>query len=133
VSAIGRIREIISEIDGIQATIASAVEEQSATTEEITRRVTHAANGTAEIARNIAAVAVHAESTSADVAATEEVLVGLAATATRIEALVSNFQIDSHGTGTPDAPVDKTLERPTPGRTRVHASTFECSKGAGAA
>lgn len=61
VSAIGDINNTISKIHEIQTTIAGAVEEQSATTREISRSVTEAATGTAEIADSILEVAKGAE------------------------------------------------------------------------
>lgn len=45
VSAIEAIREVINQVNGYQTTIASAVEEQSATTSEITRNVALASGG----------------------------------------------------------------------------------------
>ncbi|MFN8586793.1 MAG: methyl-accepting chemotaxis protein [Candidatus Eisenbacteria bacterium] len=56
VSAIEQITSIISQIHDIQNTIASAVEEQSATTAEIARNAGEAAKGSHEISRNIASV-----------------------------------------------------------------------------
>ena len=57
VRAIGEISSIIGQISQIQTTIASAVEEQTATTGEMSRNVTEAARGSLEIAANITAVA----------------------------------------------------------------------------
>src|SRR5690606_26053119 len=45
VEAIGRIQEVIARVADLQTTIASAVEEQTATTNEISRSVTDAARG----------------------------------------------------------------------------------------
>jgi methyl-accepting chemotaxis protein len=64
VEAIGQISQIINQINDISGTIASAVEEQTATTNEIARNVTEAAKGSAEIAQNVTAVAVAAQGTS---------------------------------------------------------------------
>ncbi len=64
VSAIGEISKIITRINDIQNTIASAVEEQSATTNEIARNAGEAAHGSTEITRNIASVSQAATSTS---------------------------------------------------------------------
>ncbi|WP_328469641.1 methyl-accepting chemotaxis protein [Actinoplanes sp. NBC_00393] len=57
VTAIDEISRIIEQISDYQTTIASAVEEQSATTGEMNRGVSEAANGVSEIANNIASVA----------------------------------------------------------------------------
>ncbi|WP_215813324.1 methyl-accepting chemotaxis protein [Pimelobacter sp. 30-1] len=62
VSAISRIADVIARINDIQSTIASAVEEQTATTNEIARSVTEAAagaNGIAEDVTQVATAAAH--------------------------------------------------------------------------
>jgi methyl-accepting chemotaxis protein len=64
VSAIGEITEVINRIDDISGTIASAVEEQTATTSEIERNIKEASNRTAKINENISGVAQAAEDTS---------------------------------------------------------------------
>ncbi|MEZ5281539.1 MAG: methyl-accepting chemotaxis protein [Acidimicrobiales bacterium] len=63
VKANEQITETIDRISEISATIASAVEEQSVTTEEIGRSVEEAAVGTQEIARTVTEVASNADST----------------------------------------------------------------------
>ena len=60
------ISKIIQEINNIQSTISTAVEEQTGTTSEIARNVHEAAKGSSEIAENITKVAASADSTSAD-------------------------------------------------------------------
>jgi methyl-accepting chemotaxis protein len=57
VVAIGEIGTIIASINDYQLTIASAVEEQTATTNEMSRSVAEAATGSGEIAANITGVA----------------------------------------------------------------------------
>ena len=57
VAAIDGISQIIQQISDYQTTIASAVEEQSATTLEMNRGVSQAAEGATDIARGISAVA----------------------------------------------------------------------------
>ena len=57
---------IVTSINDYQLTIASAVEEQTATTNEMSRGVTEAAVGSGEIAVNITGVA-SAATTSSDV------------------------------------------------------------------
>lgn len=64
VEAIVQIGSIINQINDISNTIASAVEEQTATTNEIGRNVAEAAKGSAEIAQNITGVAQAAQSTA---------------------------------------------------------------------
>jgi methyl-accepting chemotaxis protein len=56
VDAIEKIRSIIGEVSDIATTIASAVEEQGASTQEIARNVQQAARGTQEVNENIGGV-----------------------------------------------------------------------------
>lgn len=64
VTAIAQISEIINKVNDISNTIASAVEEQTATTNEMSRNVSEAARGSNEIAENIASVAKGAQLTT---------------------------------------------------------------------
>ena len=64
VAAIGEISAIIASINDYQMTIASAVEEQTATTNEMSRGVTEAATGASEIAAHITGVAAAAQTTT---------------------------------------------------------------------
>lgn len=64
VTAIADIAKIIGQINDISSTIASAVEEQSATTNEIARNANEAAKGSTEISRNITNVSTAARSTT---------------------------------------------------------------------
>ncbi len=91
VAAIGQIGTIIHQINDIQSTIASAVEEQTATTNEISRNVADAARGSVEIAQNISGVARAAQSTSAGASDTERASAALARMATELQQLVSFF------------------------------------------
>ena len=64
VLAIAEIAKVIGQINDISNTIASAVEEQSATTNEIARNATEAAKGSTEISKNITNVSQAAKSTT---------------------------------------------------------------------
>lgn len=64
VMSIKQIGEVISQINDISNTIASAVEEQTATATEMSRNVAEAAKGTSEIAQNITSVAQAAQNTT---------------------------------------------------------------------
>lgn len=64
VVAIDRIGKIINQINDIQNTIASAVEEQTATTNEIARNAAEAAKGSNEISKNITSVSQAAKNTT---------------------------------------------------------------------
>ena len=63
-TCIGRISQIIASINDYQVTIASAVEEQTATTNEMSRSVVEAAAGSGEIAQNITGVAASSAASS---------------------------------------------------------------------
>jgi methyl-accepting chemotaxis protein len=64
VTAIGQISAIIASINDYQLTIASAVEEQTATTNEMSRGAQEAAMGSSEIALNITGVATAADTSA---------------------------------------------------------------------
>jgi methyl-accepting chemotaxis protein len=64
VAAIEEISAIVGQISDRQTTIASAVEEQTATTNEMSRSVQEAASGTTQIATNITGVSTAADSTT---------------------------------------------------------------------
>jgi methyl-accepting chemotaxis protein len=92
VSSIGEISGIITQINEIQATIASAVEEQAATTSEIGRNVQEAARGTTEIAENVNGVAQAAQSTAEGVGSTQQAAQELARMADELKTLVGEFR-----------------------------------------
>jgi methyl-accepting chemotaxis protein len=64
VDAINQIGQVIAQINDFQNTIASAVEEQAATTREIARNATQVAKGSTEISGNIAGVSMAAQNVS---------------------------------------------------------------------
>jgi len=92
VTAIEQISQVIARISDFQTTIASAVEEQTATTGEMNRSVTDAATGTSEIAENITGVAEAARRTSEGVGQTQEATAELARMSAELTALVGNFR-----------------------------------------
>jgi len=93
VSAISRISEVIGRISDIQTTIASAVEEQTATTNEIARSVTEAAAGANGIAADVTQVATAAAETQAGVQTTLESARGLNDVAVELRDLVGRFTV----------------------------------------
>ena len=88
VAAIGKISTTINQINDIQNTIASAVEEQTATTNEMSRNVAEGAKGSNEISRNIAGVATAARDTTAGAAKALESARVLTVMAAELEKLV---------------------------------------------
>ncbi len=82
---------VVEEINQYQSTIASAVEEQSATTAEMSRSVAEAATGAERIAGNIAGVADATNATTRGVAAAEGAATELAQMSQDLRQLVSHF------------------------------------------
>ena len=104
VSAIGGIREVIDKISSISTTIATAVEEQSATTGEMARNVSEAARGAATIATNISGVAQAAQDTSTNVGEAQTASQNLSVQATELRELVGRFKIGESGRSFASAP-----------------------------
>ena len=92
VTAIEEISEVIARISDFQTTIASAVEEQTATTNEMNRSVGEAAAGTGEIAANISGVAQAAGLTSEGVARSQHATGELQRMSRELSDLVSAFR-----------------------------------------
>jgi methyl-accepting chemotaxis protein len=92
VAAIEEITHVIARISDFQTTIASAVEEQTATTGEMNRSVTEAATGTGEIAQNITGVAEAARLTSEGVSQAQHASGELARMSGELNALVASFR-----------------------------------------
>jgi methyl-accepting chemotaxis protein len=89
IAAISEISVVINKISDYQNTIASAVEEQTATTNEISRNVTEAARGSTEIAQNIVAVANAASNTTMGANDTQKASVELARMAANLQRTVA--------------------------------------------
>ncbi len=96
--AAGAIRDIgaiIRRISDIQTVIAGAVEEQTATTNEMGRNISDAARGAAEISSTIAAVASAAQSTSESTGSSDRATAELAGMATELRRLVGQFTLEA--------------------------------------
>jgi methyl-accepting chemotaxis protein len=92
VDAIGEIASIIASINDYQLTIASAVEEQTATTTEMSRGVGEAAAGSGDIAANITGVAQSATATSGELGDMHEAVANLTAVSTDLLDRTSTFR-----------------------------------------
>jgi methyl-accepting chemotaxis protein len=92
VDSIDQIGQIIARINEIQATIAAAVEEQTATTGEMSRGVGQVAGGSASIADGLTAVSSSAERTTSSAVTTERAAEQLARTAEDLREIVARFQ-----------------------------------------
>jgi methyl-accepting chemotaxis protein len=83
----------IERINDIQATIASAIEEQTATTNEMSRTLTGVATATNEMARAAAEVALDADRATAGAGATGRAAAELAGTAAELREYVGRFRL----------------------------------------
>ncbi|WP_240181655.1 methyl-accepting chemotaxis protein [Nocardioides sp. 616] len=92
VTAIREITDVIGRINDIQTTIASAVEQQTATTNEIARSVTDAAAGATGIAADVTQVAAAAEETRHGASNTLQSATDLAEMASQLKARVTRFK-----------------------------------------
>jgi methyl-accepting chemotaxis protein len=95
VDAIASISGVIHQINDISSTIATAVEEQNATTNEMSRNVSEAANSSQEITSNIAGVAEAAEGTTRGATDTQKASQQLVETSAQLRRLVEQFKINA--------------------------------------
>ena len=93
VRAIAEISAVINQINDISSTIASAVEEQTATTNEISRNVAEASKGTTEIAQNITSVAEAAKNTTEGANNSQRATEELTRMSVELQALVNEFNV----------------------------------------
>ncbi|MER7278452.1 methyl-accepting chemotaxis protein [Dactylosporangium sp. NPDC000244] len=93
VSAIGEIATVIGTINDYTATIASAVEEQTAVTGEIARRVGQAADGSAGIASTVGGVAESSAMVSTSATQTQATAAELARMASELRKTVAAYQV----------------------------------------
>lgn len=92
VEAIDRIRGVIDQISEAQHTIASACEEQTATTVEMSRTTSDAASGSSEIVASISEVTEAARAASVGAEEARNSAQNVARTAEHLRELVSHFQ-----------------------------------------
>ncbi len=111
VDAIASISGVINQINDISGTIATAVEEQNATTNEMSRNVSEAAQGSGEITSNIAGVAEAAQGTTRGASETQEASQQLVESSGRLRSLVGQFKINPAKPGTGTAGRTNTAEK----------------------
>jgi methyl-accepting chemotaxis protein len=99
VDAIASISAVINQINDISSTIATAVEEQNATTNEMSRNVSEAAHGSGEITSNIGGVAEAAQGTTRGATDTQKASQQLVETSTQLRRLVEQFKINAGSSG----------------------------------
>ena len=93
VAAIDRIQAVVGQVDAFQLTIASAVEEQTATTNEMARSVQQAAGGSTEIARTISGVSAAAGDTTQALSQTRGAVAELARMSAELRSGVARFTL----------------------------------------
>ncbi len=93
VDAIGQISSVIGEINDFQATIAAAVEEQTATTNEMNRNVAEAANGSQQIANAISGLAAGTQETNSRVEDAQRAAAELARMSGDLQQAVARFTV----------------------------------------
>ncbi|GIF08534.1 chemotaxis protein [Actinoplanes siamensis] len=91
-AAVTEIAEVIAQISDYTTTIASAVEQQSATTNEMSRTVTQAAANSAGVAHTINGVAHVASSTADNAGTTQQAAADLSNLAAALTRLVGTFR-----------------------------------------
>jgi methyl-accepting chemotaxis protein len=92
VAAIGEIAAVIQRVSDYQTTIASAVEEQTATTAEMNRSVSDTAQAADTIAVNVSTVAEAAQQTTQGVTEAQQATAELAGMSANLRTLVSHFR-----------------------------------------
>ncbi|GAA0582739.1 methyl-accepting chemotaxis protein [Paractinoplanes ferrugineus] len=90
--AIGEITDVIRQIGDYTTTIASAVEEQTATTAEMSRSVADAATNSGDVARTVSGVAAGAATTADGARATQQAATELSRLASDLTAVVGSFR-----------------------------------------
>ena len=96
VTSIGDVGKVIDQINGISTTIASAVEEQTATTGEMTRNISEAATGSQDIAENLASLARSVDSTKQGAGDTQIASSNLSKMAEELRVLIINLKKNSN-------------------------------------
>jgi len=97
VTAIARIGERVQQIKDISSTIASAIDEQLATTAEIGRNLNEAARGSTEITHGVLSVAQAARETAAGSMSTQSAAAELARMAAELRGLTVRFKLAPDG------------------------------------
>jgi len=92
-AAIAQINEVIGRIDALQMTVSAAVEQQSATTNEMVRNVTEVSTGTQEISSNINGIATAASQTTESATETATTAAEVSRAANQLRELVGAFRL----------------------------------------
>lgn len=99
ISSINQIADTISKINDTQTTIAGAVEEQTATTNEIARNISGAAKSSNDVVQNILSVVQAAQSASTSAKQTDSAAFNLDTVAKEINIAMSHFKLNTGKSG----------------------------------
>jgi hypothetical protein len=131
IETISEIGGIIVRVNDISNTIASAVEEQAATTNEIARSVSDAARGSAQVTENITAMAMSARSTTVGAAGTQQEAEELARMAAGLQKLMGRSAAERQGIRHVSRQTSASRARMSPSSpsvTRTSAALFEAQR-----
>jgi methyl-accepting chemotaxis protein len=104
VAAIASIGGVINQVNDISTTIATSVQAQEATANEMSRNVAEAAASASEISKNIGDVAQAAQGTSSNATESQKAARQLAEISAELNLLVAQFKIDANEAGAGAAP-----------------------------
>lgn len=93
VQAIEKVLKIINNMTDMSNTVASAVEEQSATVNDVARNIAEASTGSNEISRNITEVATAARETTEGAGKTQQSAEDLATIAEKLQVIVKKLEV----------------------------------------
>jgi methyl-accepting chemotaxis protein len=93
VKGISQVSDIIRQINDVQMIVASAVEEQTSTSGEMSQNINAAASGSLSISNNIEGVADAAQNAAAGAHETQSAAEGLGKMSVELQALVSHFKL----------------------------------------
>jgi methyl-accepting chemotaxis protein len=93
VAAIAEITTVTSRINDYTSTIAAAVEEQTATTAEMSRNIVEAAGGSGTIAENVSGVATAAQVTADGVVEAQQTAESLELMSRQLQEIVDQFHV----------------------------------------
>ncbi len=91
--SIGEIVAFAGRLGDLQATIASGIQEQAATIEEMSRSINHSTQGSADIAADIATISSEAQSTTSGVIDIQRATQELSQLSGELRRLVGHFRI----------------------------------------
>jgi len=94
VQVIGRITEVIGKINEYQASIASAVEQQTATTQQMSRDIAEVAASASRIATSISDIATAGSQSASGIGQVREAGIDMRTAADQLRTLVETFQIE---------------------------------------